>query len=310
MTQIRAIGRHEEWERLINDYEMPAEMLRMTQKGTRVKILDKIIISAAVILIVTGCVIAYQVNAGYEKGQEEYEQLRNAYTNATYSKDRQVGSSTLKAQIQTEDEYGRAEEQAEINTMPEDAPVPVSVDWEGLQALNRDVVAWLQIPALELSYPVMQGEDNEYYLHHSLQKEYLYAGSIFLDCENSRNFDQYNTILYGHNMRDGSMFASLKKLADQSVYDSCPYFWIQTPQKRLLYRIFAVRQAEVNSSIYTIRFADQLSYKEWLQQMQVNNGLEQQNELQEKDKIVTLSTCTGSSTVRQVVQGVMVWQGE
>lgn len=282
----------------------------MAQKGTKVKILEKIIASSAVILIAAGCVIAYQVNAGYEKGQEEYEQLRNAYTNATHSEDRQAGSSALQDQIETKDEHGRAEEQTEINKMPEDAPDPVSVDWEGIQALNPDTVAWLQIPALGLSYPVMQGEDNEYYLHRSMQKEYLYAGSIFLDCQNSRSFDNYNTILYGHNMRDGSMFASLKKFADPSVYDSCPYLWICTPQTRLLYRIFAVRSAEINSNTYTIRFADQAAHQEWLRQMESNTGIASDRKLQDDDRIVTLSTCTGNSTVRQVVQGVLVWQGE
>lgn len=282
----------------------------MAQKGTKVKILEKIIASSAVILIAAGCVIAYQVNAGYEKGQEEYEQLRNAYTNAMHSEDRQARSSALQDQIETKDEHGRAEEQTEINKMPEDAPDPVSVDWEGIQALNPDTVAWLQIPALGLSYPVMQGEDNEYYLHRSMQKEYLYAGSIFLDCQNSRSFDNYNTILYGHNMRDGSMFASLKKFADPSVYDSCPYLWICTPQTRLLYRIFAVRSAEINSNTYTIRFADQAAHQEWLRQMENNTGIASDRKLQDDDRIITLSTCTGSSTIRQVVQGVLVWQGE
>ena len=88
----------------------------------------------------------------------------------------------------------------------------IQIDWPALKMLNPDITAWLLIPALSLSYPVVQGEDNAYYLHRSFQREGSYAGCIFLDTRNSPDFQDPFTLIYGHNMRDGSMFGSLRNL--------------------------------------------------------------------------------------------------
>lgn len=85
----------------------------------------------------------------------------------------------------------------------------LEIDFAGLKAVNPDVIAWIQIPALDISYPVVQGKDNAYYLHHLFSGESNINGSIFVDCHNQPDFTDQNTIVYGHNMKNGSMFGTL-----------------------------------------------------------------------------------------------------
>ena len=88
--------------------------------------------------------------------------------------------------------------------------------------------------------------------------EYLFAGSIFMDAYNNASFYNYNTIIYGHNMRDGSMFARLKELSNEATLRQCPYFWILTPDADYLYKICSIHQASSGSDTFTVRFADYL----------------------------------------------------
>ena len=98
----------------------------------------------------------------------------------------------------------------------------LQVDFESLQSINPEVIAWIQIPALDISYPVAKGTDNAYYLHHMINGETNKSGSIFMDYHNQEDFTDRNTIIYGHNMRDGSMFGTLEKYQDPGVYDVYP----------------------------------------------------------------------------------------
>lgn len=92
------------------------------------------------------------------------------------------------------------------------------VDFDGLKAQNPDVAAWIQIPALEVSYPVVKGTDNEYYLHHMFDGQEHKNGSIFIDYHNQADFTDHNTIIYGHNMKNGSMFGTLSRYQEESLY--------------------------------------------------------------------------------------------
>lgn len=97
----------------------------------------------------------------------------------------------------------------------------LEIDFAGLKAVNPDVIAWIQIPALDISYPVVQGKDNAYYLHHLFSGESNINGSIFVDCHNQPDFTDQNTIVYGHNMKTGA----------------CSELWISTKTKSYLNNI-------------------------------------------------------------------------
>ena len=140
---------------------------------------------------------------------------------------------------QAKDEYKELEELA-VHPNPEGAQAgddssqpPITVDFNALLAENQDVVGWLYVEALGISYPVVQGTDNDYYLHMTYQKTYNFAGTIFIDYANNRNFQDLNTIVYGHNMKDGSMFGILKRFVTENAYSTSPYFWMLTPEKKL-----------------------------------------------------------------------------
>ena len=186
---------------------------------------------------------------------------------------------------------------------------PLDIDFKELESINSDVVGWLYMEALpDISYPIVQGTDNEYYLHHTYKKESVFAGSIFTDCKNSKDFSDQNTIVYGHNMKNGSMFGSLKNYKKQETVDTSPYFWIITPDEAYKYKIFAIYTASVDGDTYTlikgpgketIEYGESMIKKSELQMGEFN--------FKETDKIITLSTCTGDSSTRFVVQGVRVY---
>lgn len=100
----------------------------------------------------------------------------------------------------------------------ENSDAATTIEFGELQKINPDIVAWIRIDGLGIDYPVVQGEDNEHYLYYTFRGEANVAGSIFLDYRNKADFSDSKIILYGHNMKNGSMFGSLKKYQDESVF--------------------------------------------------------------------------------------------
>ncbi len=185
---------------------------------------------------------------------------------------------------------------------------PFDVNFNELKSINDDVVGWIYMEAIpDISYPVVQGKDNEYYLHHTYKKESLFAGSIFADMKNSSDFSDQNTIIYGHNMKNGSMFGNLKKYKQQETYNTSPYFWIITPNDAYKYKIFSTYTADVEGNTYTLIKGpgkETIEYgRDMKEKSDINTG---EYNFKETDKIVTLSTCTGNASTRFVVQGVQV----
>ena len=157
---------------------------------------------------------------------------------------------------------------------------------------------------------MVQGEDNNFYLHQTYEKNYNFAGTIFIDYENKRDFSDCNTLVYGHNMKNGSMFGMLKKYrADETLYNASKYFWILTPEKDYRYEIIAAYTTSVNSDTYTLFKGPGKEFLEYEKKMFQNSEIRTDataSEANVKDKIVTLSTCTGNQATRFVVQGKRV----
>lgn len=185
-------------------------------------------------------------------------------------------------------------------------PEPPTVNWDSFE--DR-VLAWIEVPAVGIGYPVVQAEDNAYYLRHTPGGEYRFAGSIFLDHENEPDFLDLNTIIYGHNMNDGSMFGRLKEMGKQSVYETYPYFWICTRTKNMLYQIISVHPAQTEGDTYTLFDAHTTSqspdFIEWVQGEVNKSEVTATMPQNDKGRVVTLSTCISGNT-RRVVQGVLV----
>ena len=180
-----------------------------------------------------------------------------------------------------------------------------SVDFAALTAVCPDAVAWLEIPDLGISYPVMQGQDNTYYLTHAPDGSANAVGSIFLDHTNA--WDDAHLLVYGHTMQDGSMFGSLQKYTDESFYTSgSDEVLLYTPAETRRYKIFAVQRVAPDAAIYTLGFGHDAIFEEFLEAIQAGAMYSTGVPVNSADQVLTLSTCaTMSGADRLVVSAVL-----
>lgn len=157
---------------------------------------------------------------------------------------------------------------------------------------NPEVIGWIKFDNLELSYPIMQGEDNDYYLNHTFSGEENSSGSIFLEATNTSDFNDSHTIIYGHNMKNQSMFGALKNYKTEDFYSGNEYFTIYTLDRVYRYQIFAYYDIPVNSEIYRVNFAPDEEFQQILDNMCRRSYENTEVRADCTDKVVTLSTCS------------------
>lgn len=197
-----------------------------------------------------------------------------------------------------------AENASEAN--PADA-APITVDFATLQSINEDVVGWIYCEGTTINYPVLQGEDNEFYLDHMYDKTVNRAGSIFIEANNRKNFDDSNTIIYGHHMKNGAMFATLNKWSEQEYYEKHPIFWLLTPKRNYQIVLFSSYRTAVDSDTYTIYQGTSREFEDYLQAVSTNSDFSANVELDANRKFVVLSTCEYTfENARYVLHGMLV----
>ncbi len=184
----------------------------------------------------------------------------------------------------------------------------LQIDFAKLSAINSDIVGWIDFGELDISYPVVRGDDNSKYLKTTFEGKKNSSGTIFMDYQNSGDFKDSNTFIYGHNMKNGSMFGKLRKFKSAEFLQLSPNFYIYTPDGiRATYQIFAVSIVEDSSEIYHKFYATEdefLTYQDYI----TRNAMQKVSaDLNSQSKIVSLSTCTNrTETERLVVQGVLI----
>ncbi len=204
---------------------------------------------------------------------------------------------------------------AEATEAPEETVIlpeipDMDIDFDSLASINEDFVGWLIVPALEISYPILKGPDNEHYLHETFEHNRNKAGAIFMDSFNYPDFRDLNTFIYGHNMRDGSMFGSLKKLGEQpELIDDEPYIYVYTPRASYQFQIVAYYTTYKKSDTYQF-ITNPREYDAYLDYIGEVNELTNvpKTDLSEYPKLMTLSTCKGSAGTsnRFVIHSVLV----
>lgn len=177
------------------------------------------------------------------------------------------------------------------------------IDFEGLGEINKDVIGWLKVDAIDASYPIAQGPDNDFYLHRTFEKLDNFAGCIFLDAETSPDFTDQNCVVYGHNMKNGSMFGRLKEYKDPAVYQQYPYFWIYTENFIYQYRVFSIMETNSSNNLYKIRHYTEEDFADMIASVKKASLVDTGVETGTQDRLVTLSTCMANSTVRFIVVG-------
>lgn len=199
-------------------------------------------------------------------------------------------------------------------TIPVWVPAPVeeddpeleklaAIDLAALREVNADVLGWIYIPGSKINYPLLQGEDNDYYLKHAWDHRKTSVGSIFLEQRSSADLMDYNTIVYGHNMNDGSMFAGLRKFSTQGYWEKHPHVYIVTDAGVYRYDIFAAYKAPVDSVTYGLSFRQVETKATFLLHALENSKIQTEIIPEAQDRILTLSTCSGAGySNRWVVQ--------
>lgn len=178
-------------------------------------------------------------------------------------------------------------------TPPADAaPTAAAVDFTALKAVNPDTAAWLLSEGSVIDYPVVQGQDNDYYLTHLFNGETNKLGSLFVDYRNSGDFTDQNTVIYGHNMKDGSMFASLTQYSDQSYYDSLPEMQLYTPDGMYSIRLFAGVLADGSYEFVRFGFTDDQDFLGYIDSLKADSTFRSEVSVSAEDRIVTLCTCS------------------
>lgn len=182
-----------------------------------------------------------------------------------------------------------------------------NIDWDKLLSMNGDTVAWIRAKDTKINYPIVQGKDNDFYLHHLFNKEYNFKGTLFVDCNVKRPFKDFNSIIYGHTMKDGSMFKTLGKYEDMEYYDKHKIMFLATPKKNYDVKIFAMAKIVASSDLYKMDFADVVDKQQYIDKVRKISKIKTSVKVGPKDRLIMMSTCTTDvNEDRFVVYGKLV----
>lgn len=170
----------------------------------------------------------------------------------------------------------------------------LTMDLAALREVNPDVVGWILIPDTAVNYPLVQGDDNAYYLDHAWNGAATGVGSIFLEWQNSPGLTDFNTILYGHNMINGTMFHDLREYARQDFWAEHPYVYLLSDAGVWRYEVFSSYKAPVTAITYNLDFRREQAKEVFLKLALEESVIETGISPAVTDRILTLSTCDGS----------------
>ena len=194
-----------------------------------------------------------------------------------------------------------------LQEIPADLAPELTMDFDALADINPDIVAWIVIPDTNVNYPVLQGPSNDTYLRRAYDGTSRRMGSIFIDYRCSADLSDAHTIVYGHNMRNSTMFSVLPRYSEQAFYEQHRYFYIYTAEGCCKYEIFSAYMTELPSDSYALDFPDgtfgdyvsRITSQTWIASNVFPTG---------SDRIVSLSTCSSDNddTKRFLVHGYLV----
>jgi len=254
-----------------------------------------ILIGLAIMGICGSYVLRAQFN--YRRSNNLYDSLEAQYTKSSANSSDLVSSSG--SDISSESESESQNDTGWYNLC--------LVDFEGLKELNKDVVGWIYFENEDLSYPILQGETDEQYLRTTIDGVSATAGSIFLEAMNSNDFCDSHSIIYGHNMKNLSMFGKLKFYRmKEGYYEDHMYFQIITPEYTYRYQIFAYEEVNEYSEIYAVPYGPNDDFQDFINGIIRSSYVDSRLPVTKDDKVITLSTCTGSDDYRFVVHGFRV----
>ena len=267
---------------------------------------------AGVLIFSAICLILYCVvffaECFLENKQEKktYEKIRDMCIQADFSDDRGEASDSesdtgkQKTKTNADDKKIKDGEKG----IPRES---FGISWEKLRKISPEIIGWIEVYGADISYPILQGTDDEYYLHHAPDGTESPFGSIFLGADHKEDFMDSHSLVYGHNMEGGMMFANLNKYDATEFCRKCPTFSVITPERKFTYEIFSVEQAEPGSACYVYGYEKTSgAYKQQLDCLKANSVYDIEVSLEKKGRVVTLITCNSrlDAEVRTAIHGI------
>lgn len=256
--------------------------MKRGKKGIAGVLINAFLLICVAALILSGTALVRTLSE-YRAGADSYARLRHAAAVRTVSP-----NITARDRAPTFDACDTAAESAAA--MESTAAPPPAIDFGALRAINGDVAAWLRCPGTNIDYPVVQGADNSRYLRRLITGEYNRSGTLFIDSRN-RAFADRNTVIYGHNMRDQSMFWTLLRYQKQAFYDGRPTMRISVPEGEYTVELFAGYIASPDDGAWKREFADDAEFEVWLGLARSRSMFDSGVQVGAGDRVVTLSTC-------------------
>ncbi len=208
---------------------------------------------------------------------------------SAYSQAEKVYAATTDKFVKQSDTKKPAPDATEPSVPKETAPI--EVDFDALLQENEDVVGWIYCPDTTLNYPIVQAQDNDYYLRRMLDGNYNHSGSIFMDYRSDGEFKDHNSIIYGHNMNNDSMFAVLAEYQSEEFYKEHPVMYLLTPDADYRVDVIGVLQTDADSDIYRFPYSED-AYRKFLEDVQDRSVYPIETDLSTVEHSVLLSTCS------------------
>lgn len=245
--------------------------------------MKKIFLLIPALLLLFSVVQIIKTTYDYRKSQQVYESLQNEFVETQGTEDTEPNISTKPIEV--------------VET------APITIDFNSLLDKNSDIVGWIYCQDTPINYPVVQAENNDYYLRRDLNGKYLVSGTVFVDYRNGAIGVDGNYIVYGHNMKDGTMFSALAKYKEQSYYDKHPILYYLTPTADYKIELYAGIVVKRDALIY-VPNPDEKEFAAFLHKAKTNSTFESNAEINENDTLITLSTCSYEySNARYIVIG-------
>lgn len=262
-----------------------------------------------IVILIGGMIFAgWQLGSillGYQRDRSAYDQLAtSALISIAEPENNQPAVSTPSAQF--------GEESVETDAPQGDAApseIPFTVDWDYLASVNPDIVGWLYCPDTVINYPVVQSEDHEYYLKHGFEGQSNSSGTLFADRDSVAGITQSHFIIYGHNMKDNSMFGILRNYTDRSYYEDHPIFYYLTPDGCYRVELICAMTVESVLSNFPTYFSSTSDYQSYLDRITSGAYWVNSSAVSTNYQLMTFSTCTygsGYTDARLLVHGMMI----
>lgn len=277
--------------------------------------LKKLYIVACICILIVSLIQIGRYFLDYSKGKNAYEQAQTQFGISDLD---EIPPDTEQSVTNNDDKTDKTDPKTRA-LLKKAAKAFKKCDFQSLMNTNNEMIGWIIIPGTRISYPICQGRDNSYYLTHTFDKTYNRVGAIFADYRITQPFTDTNTILYGHHMRDQSMFAGLMAYQNKETWEKNPYVYVCTPETIYVYEIYSAFQGDPMGLSYQIKFSTNTDTKTdaktdtnketnpvtdtdaFIEYTKSNAYYDTEITPTPEDKFLTLSTCTGNGHAKRMI---------